>query len=164
MQLFDFRALWRLPLWSWRAHFWHAASARGDASNALNPVGIGPSGGEIPGPVFGLSRHHSVPWGLWGVTNGPSVITPPVRIPMEGRLVSGTSGGGLPWEESHSGSRHHSLPWGLWRMTDGPLMITAPLRISMAGPLGSSCSGGGCHVRRASLALDITAFPGDYGE
>ena len=72
--------------------------------------------------------------------------------------------GGLPWEESHSGSRHHSLPWGLWRMTDGPLMITAPLRISMAGPLGSSCSGGGCHVRRATPAPYITAFPGDYGE
>ena len=72
--------------------------------------------------------------------------------------------GGLPFEESQSGSRHHSLPWGLWRMTVGPLMITAPLGISMEGPLGSRCSGGGCHVRRANPALDITAFPGDYGE
>ena len=42
--------------------------------------------------------------------------------------------GGLPCEESHSGSRHRSLPWALWRLTDGPLMITAPLRISMEGP------------------------------
>ena len=72
--------------------------------------------------------------------------------------------GGLPCEESHSGSRHRSLPWGLWRLTDGPLMITAPLRISMEGPLGSSCSGGGCHVRRATPALDIAAFPGDSGD
>ena len=72
--------------------------------------------------------------------------------------------GGLPYEESHSGSGHHSLPWGLWRVTDGPLMITAPLGISIEGPPCSSCSGGCCHVRRATLALDITAFPGDYGE
>ena len=72
--------------------------------------------------------------------------------------------GGLPCEESHSCSRHHSLPWGLWRMTNGPLMITAPLRISMEGRLFPSSSGGGCHVRRATLTLDITAFPGDSGE
>ena len=72
--------------------------------------------------------------------------------------------GGLPCEESHSGSRHRSLPWGLWRLTDGPLMITAPLRISMEGRLVPSTSGGGCHVRRATPAQDIAAFPGHSGE
>ena len=89
-------------------------------------------GAAMWGEPLRLSR--SLPWGLWRLTDGPLMITAP---PMEGRLVAGTSGGGLPWEESHSGSRHHSLPWGLWRMTDGPLMITAPLRISMEGPVGS---------------------------
>ena len=47
-------------------------------------------------------------------------------------------------------------------MTDGPLMITAPLGISMEGRLVSGTSGGGCHVKRATPALDITAFPGDW--
>ena len=72
--------------------------------------------------------------------------------------------GGLPCEESHSGSRHRSLPWAFWRLTDGPLMITAPLRISMEGRSVPGTSGGGCHVRRATPALDIAAFPGDCGE
>ena len=49
-------------------------------------------------------------------------------------------------------------------MTDGPLMITAPLRISMEGRLVPSTSGGGCHVRRATPALDIAAFPGHSGD
>ena len=71
---------------------------------------------------------------------------------------------GLPCEESHSGSRHHSLPWGLWGLTNGPLMITVSLGISMEGRLVSGTSGGGCHVRRATPALDIAAFPGDSGE
>ena len=72
--------------------------------------------------------------------------------------------GGLPCEESHSGSRHRSLPWALWRLTDGPLMITAPLQISMEGRSVPGTSGGGCHVRRATPALDIAAFPGDSGD
>ena len=72
--------------------------------------------------------------------------------------------GGLPCEESHSGSWHHSLPWGLWRLTNGPLMITVPLEISMEGRLIPSTWGGGCHVKRATPALDITAFPGDCGD
>ena len=84
-------------------------------------------------------------------------------VSMEDPLGSSCSGG-LPCEESHSGSRHHSLPWGLWRMTNGPLMITVPLGISMEGPLGSWHVRGGCHVKRATPPLDITAFPGDYGE
>ena len=37
---------------------------------------------------------HSIPWGLWRMTNGPLMITVPLRIPMEGPRVRGTSGGG----------------------------------------------------------------------
>ena len=40
------------------------------------------------------SRVHSLPWGLWRLTNGPLMITIPLRISMEGPLVHGTSGGG----------------------------------------------------------------------
>ena len=83
---------------------------------------------------------------------------------MEGPWVPSTSGGGCHVSQPLRLSRHHSLPWGLWRVTNGPLMITSPVRIPMEGRLVSGTSGGGCHVKRATLALDITAFPGDSGE
>ena len=87
------------------------------------------------------------------MTNGPLMITAPLGISMEGPLGSGTSGG-LPCEESHSGSGHHSLPWGLWRMTNGPSTITAPVRISMEGRWVRGISGGG-----RTVFLDVTSPP-----
>ena len=87
------------------------------------------------------------------MTDGPLMITVPLRISMEGRLVPGTSGGGLPCEESHSGSRHRSLPWGLWRLTDGPLMITSPGRISMEGSFGPG------HFRGGNIGFFACHFP-----
>ena len=131
----------------------------------------------------------SLPWAVHGPLGGAAMWGEPLRLltsqPSLGTLENdrwaiddhsppaningGSVGpwhvrGGLPCEESHSGSRHRSLPWGLWRLTDGPLMITVFLRISMECPLGCSYSGGGCHVRRATPALDIAAFPGDSGD
>ena len=43
-------------------------------------------------------------------------------------------------------------------------MITVPLRIPMGGPWVRGTSGGNCHVRRATPALECTAFPGNCGE